>query len=89
MSRHTYGHRVDDVLGTLGIASPLPAPRVTVLAPTNRPEFLDRLLANFTRQRDVDADLIVLTNSDRFDRSRVDRRLASSPAPGRSTSPRA
>ena len=29
-------------------------PKVTVLAPTNRPEFLDRLLDNFARQRDVD-----------------------------------
>ena len=27
MSRHTYGHRVDQVLGTLGIASPSAAPR--------------------------------------------------------------
>ena len=48
-----------------------------MLAPTNRPEFLDRLLDNFTRQRDVVAELIVLTNSDRFDRADVDRRLAS------------
>jgi hypothetical protein len=77
MSRHTYGHRVDHVLGTLGIASPLRAPKVTVLAPTNRPEFLDRLLDNFNRQRDVDAELIVLTNSARFDRADVDQRLAS------------
>ncbi|HET9665902.1 MAG TPA: glycosyltransferase, partial [Desertimonas sp.] len=76
MSRHTYGHRVDHVLGKLGIAAPLRQPRVTVLAPTNRPEFLDPLLDNFTQQRDVDADLIVLTNSERFDRAEVDRRLA-------------
>ena len=82
MSRHTYGHRVDQILDTLGIASTPAAPRVTVLAPTNRPEFLDRLLDNFSRQRDVVAELIVLTNSDRFDRADVDRRLASSRGPG-------
>ena len=79
MSRHTYAHRVDQILDTLGIASTPAAPRVTVLAPTNRPEFLDRLLDNFVRQREVSADLIVLTNSDRFDRPDVDRRLASIP----------
>lgn len=79
MSRHTYAHRVDQVLGRLGIASPSAAPHITVLAPTNRPEYLDRLLDNFSRQRDVSADLIVLTNSDRFDRPDVDRRLASIP----------
>lgn len=77
MSRHTYGHRVDDVLSRLGLATPPRPPRVAVLAPTNRPEFLDRLLANFQRQRAVDAELIVLTNSDLFDRADVDRRVGS------------
>ena len=76
MSRHTYGHRVDHILATLGIAPAPPPPKVSVLAPTNRPEFLDNLLTNFSRQRDVVAELVVLTNSDRFDRSDVDRRLA-------------
>jgi glycosyl transferase family 1/uncharacterized protein DUF3880 len=77
MSRHTYGHRVDDILGHVGIAVPPSQPAVTVLAPTNRPEFLDRLLDNFRRQRDVTADLIVLTNSEQFDRAEVDQRVAS------------
>jgi hypothetical protein len=75
MSRHTYGHRVDQILDTLGVASPPPTPKVTVLAPTNRPEFLDRLLGNFTRQRGVTAELVVLTNSERFDGADVDRRV--------------
>jgi hypothetical protein len=76
MSRHTYGHRVDQVLTALGIATVTPPQRVSVLAPTNRPEFLDNLLTNFSRQREVAAELVVLTNSDRFDRADVDRRLA-------------
>ena len=76
MSRHTYGHRVDQILTTLGIATAPQPPNVSVLAPTNRPEFLDNLLTNFSRQRDVVAELVVLTNSDRFDRADVDRRLA-------------
>jgi hypothetical protein len=75
MSHHTYGDRVDEVLARVGITARPPAPRVTVLAPTNRPEYLDRLLANFSRQRDVDADLIVLTNSECFDREAVDHRV--------------
>ena len=60
---------------------------MTVLAPTNRPEYLDRLIDNFSRQRDVTADLIVLTNSERFDQPEVDRRLASIPERGPSTLP--
>jgi hypothetical protein len=80
MSRHTYTHRIDEMLARAGIGSPRSAaPRVAVLAPTNRPEFLDHLLDNFARQRDVDTELILLTNSDRFDRADVDRRLASIP----------
>jgi hypothetical protein len=75
MSHHTYGHRVDQILTTLGIDTAAPPPKVTVLAPTNRPEFLDNLLANFSRQLDVAAELVVLTNSGRFDRDAVDRRL--------------
>jgi hypothetical protein len=75
MSHHTYGDRVDEILARTGIAARPTAPRVTVLAPTNRPEYLDRLLDNFSRQRDVAADLIVLTNSERFDRADVDRRV--------------
>lgn len=75
MSRHTYGHRVDDILGRLGLASPRRPPRVAVLAATNRPHFLSRLLANFAAQHSVDAELIVLTNSDRFDRAEVDSRV--------------
>jgi Glycosyl transferases group 1/DUF based on E. rectale Gene description (DUF3880)/Glycosyl transferase family 2 len=77
MSRHTYGHRVDQILSTVGIAPQRPSPNVTVLASTNRPERLDRLIDNFIRQRDVDAELIVLTNSSGFDRAEVDRRLDS------------
>jgi hypothetical protein len=77
MSRHTYGHRVDEILDCVGISRPPAGQTVTVLAPTNRPEFLDHLLANFARQRDVAADLIVLTNSEHFDAAEVDRRVAS------------
>jgi hypothetical protein len=75
MSRHTYGHRVDDVLGHLGLAACRPEPRVAVLAATNRPQLLPRLLANFAAQRHTNAELIVITNSDRFDRSDVEARV--------------
>jgi hypothetical protein len=79
MSRHTYGHRVEEILRRLGVGPRTTSPRVTVLAPTNRPQFLDRLLGNFSRQRDVHADLIVLTNSERFDHAEVDRRVSAVP----------
>ena len=88
MSRHTYGHRVDQLLDTLGILSPPRPVAVTVLAPTNRPDFLDRLIDNFARQQEVNAELIVLTNSARFDRTAVDQRLAGIVGAGRCTSTR-
>jgi hypothetical protein len=72
MSRHTYGHRVDEVLGRLDLTPRRVQPRVAVLAATNRPEFLPRLLANFAAQHYTNAELVVITNSDRFDRSDVD-----------------
>ena len=75
MSRHTYGDRVDDVLGRLDLAPRRESPRVAVLAATNRPEFLSRLLANFAAQRYPNAELIVVTNSDRFDRADVDAKV--------------
>lgn len=76
MSRHTYGHRVDEILARLGLGSPARSPRVAVLAATNRPQYLARLLTNFTTQRYADAELIVITNSDRFDRVEVDARVS-------------
>lgn len=76
LTRHTYRHRVDEILVRTGLGQPSPAPRVAVLAATNRPQHLDRLLANFAAQRDVDAELVVLTNADGFDRADVDRRVA-------------
>ena len=88
MSRHTYGHRVDQILSTVGIAPQRTSPKVTVLSATNRPEQLDRLIDNFLRQRDVDAELVVLTNSS--DSSTVPMStgaLIRLPAPERSTSP--
>ena len=77
MSRHTYGHRVDQILSTVGIAPQRTSPKVAVLSAPNRPEQLDRLIDNFLRQRDVDAELVVLTNSSDIDRADVDRRLDS------------
>jgi glycosyltransferase involved in cell wall biosynthesis len=66
---------VDEVLERLGLAAAPAPPRVAVLAATNRPEFLDRLLANFEAQGYANTELIVITNSERFDREAVDSRV--------------
>lgn len=36
LSKHTYGHRVDEMLGRLGLAEAKPTPKVSVLLPTKR-----------------------------------------------------
>ncbi len=62
--RHTYGHRVDDVLGCVAIGNPAPVslPSVSVLASTIRPQQLDHLLEQVACQRDVDVELLVATH---------------------------
>ena len=62
---HTYGHRVDQVLETIGLNAHLrggPARQVSVLAPTNRPEQLDHILSTMAQQRDVELQLVLLTH---------------------------
>ena len=77
MSRHTYGHRVDQILSD---ARHRHRRRRRRRSPCWRrrtvPSSSTTCSTNFSRQRDVDAELVVLTNSDRFDRADVDRRLA-------------
>ena len=80
MSRHTYGHRVDQILDTLGHR--VDRPRHHVSPCWHRPTGQSSSTACSTTSSgnaSVTADLIVLTNSDRFDRPDVDRRLASIP----------
>ncbi len=58
---HTYRHRLVHVCNTLGIATPGSGrPKVSVITPTNRATFVDRLLDNYARQSYPDTELIVV-----------------------------
>ena len=60
---HTYAHRVDTVLSSLGIDhEPTRLPSASVIVSTVRPHRLDHLLDRVAAQRDVDLELLVATH---------------------------
>jgi spore maturation protein CgeB len=50
LTRHTYSHRVDTVLETVGIAAERPRHSISVVMPTNRPGRIDQAVAQVARQ---------------------------------------
>ncbi len=80
MRHHTYSHRLNTILEKLGTnAKNDEAPCVTVLAATNRPEQLGNLLSNVRRQTHPNIELVLLLNSDRFDKSAVEKTIGDMP----------
>ncbi len=79
MSEHTYQHRVGEVLSTAGLGGfPSPSqPTIDVICVTNRPEYIDRVVDNVSRQVYPALRLILVTNSDAFERDEVERAVAS------------
>lgn len=67
---HTYGHRVDRVLGAANVTNPEPVRRRTVsaLVSTNRPSQLEHIVGEVAKQRDVDVELVLLTHGFEYDR---------------------
>jgi hypothetical protein len=63
-AKHTYGHRVDVILDSVGAALPRVGarPSVSVLVSSNRPHRLDHVLATVGAQRDVELELVLLTH---------------------------
>ncbi|WP_440900089.1 glycosyltransferase family protein [Actinosynnema sp.] len=63
LARHTYRHRVDELLGLLGMEQHRVAdPTVSVVASTHRPQQLDHLLAQVAAQEEVDPQLVLVTH---------------------------
>jgi hypothetical protein len=60
---HTYGHRVDDVLRSVGLEQHV-APRrsVSALVSSNRPDQLEHVVRTVAAQKDVDVELVLLTH---------------------------
>jgi spore maturation protein CgeB len=81
MSRHTYAHRVRQMLTAIDIDDPTPTNDeiVDVICVSNRPEFLDDAIRNYTRQSYPHKRFIFVMNSDRFDEDAVRNRLSEIP----------
>ncbi|MFO8089699.1 MAG: glycosyltransferase [Desulfatiglandaceae bacterium] len=62
-SAHTYAHRIEAISSKVGLTfqSEKP-PTVTVVAPTKRPELIDRVLATFDAQTYPARELILVVN---------------------------
>ncbi|WP_246246549.1 glycosyltransferase family protein [Isoptericola sediminis] len=67
-AHHTYSHRVSEIADRAGVhrvagRPALPRDRtISVLAPTIRQAQLDHILSTFARQKNVDAELLVMTH---------------------------
>lgn len=78
-NEHLYHHRMEFILEKLGIPFERPRQRVSVITCTNRPTYLDNVVANFTRQSWPDKELILVLNHDSFNIDDVRRRLDAVP----------
>ena len=80
LTRHTYAHRMADILGAVGIDASVPKPpSVDVILVSNRPEQIEFALDSFRRQDHPNKRLIFVTNSADFDLDDVRRRLSEFP----------
>ncbi|MFV0407356.1 MAG: glycosyltransferase [Propioniciclava sp.] len=74
---HTYSHRVDDVLGAVGLDNHILSRRprrVTALVSSKRPQQLDHVLTMLGAQREVDIQLAYLAHGWEVDSDEVRRR---------------
>lgn len=72
---HTYQQRLRTILETIGVPVPTQARRVSVVTCTNRPANLERVIANYERQKYPDKELVLVLNSDAFVLDDVKKRL--------------
>jgi spore maturation protein CgeB len=68
MSRHTYRHRLDDVLDAIGLDVRRPAPTVSVVCATRRPERLGELLDGVARQAVAGLQVVLVEHGVHLDR---------------------
>jgi glycosyltransferase involved in cell wall biosynthesis len=73
---HTYRHRADQLLTTVGLlTSPSRAPLVSAVVATRRPEMLDRVVANLSRQRVDRLELVLVAHGFEVDAAELRDRL--------------
>lgn len=78
---HTYKHRLEYILGKLQIKdkSLLTQPLVSVVAATNRPEYLENCLENYTRQKYTHKELLLVLNNNSYNLEEVRQKVSSLP----------
>lgn len=74
MAGHTYGHRVDRLIDTVGLAAPRRVPLVSVLVPTNRAGQIDQAIASVARQRYRPLELVLVLHGLEVDPAAVEGR---------------
>jgi len=75
---HTYANRLQTIFEKLGKPLKLSQawPRVSVIMSTNRPNFLEQALRNYTQQSYPNRELILVLNQSAFDLKAVRKRAA-------------
>lgn len=60
MKKHTYTHRLRDIEASLGYQSSASEPLVSIITCTRRPNMIDRIVENMTRQNHPNCELILV-----------------------------
>lgn len=60
MKKHTYTHRLRDIKASLGYQSSSSEPLVSIITCTRRPNMIDRIVENMTRQNHPNCELILV-----------------------------
>lgn len=78
--RHTYRHRMDELLTTIEVKPPaFPSPGVSVVMPVRRPWNVGRSLMNFAKQTIQNKELVLILNNASFDLERIRKRARAIP----------
>ena len=60
MTKHTYAHRLVNIEKAIGIDNQREEPLVSIITCTRRPEMIDRIVTNMTRQNHSNIELILV-----------------------------
>lgn len=72
-SAHTFTHRVDEILQTVGLAAPRKTPPVSVVVTTTEPGQIDHVVANVVRQCYRPLELVLVLHGLDLDAADVER----------------
>ena len=81
MTDHTAQDRVDYIAETCGLRrrDKTPVPMASWICATNRKHYIDNIVRNYLRQSHPRMELIIVLNSDDFDKAEVENQLADVP----------